>query len=82
VRALASGIGSSTILSTLGTARLVPVIVVLDEFEPLARREARHFPGPVPEAALANGAQAACDFAWHRRLQPPQTVSATPPGSP
>ena len=31
-------------LVDLGNARLVPVILVLDEFEPLARRELRHLP--------------------------------------
>ena len=32
-------------LVDLGHARLVPIAVVLDQFEPLARRELRHLPG-------------------------------------
>ena len=32
-------------LVDLGNARLVPVVLVLDQFEPFARREARHLPG-------------------------------------
>ena len=31
-------------LVDLGNARLVPIVVVLDQFEPLARREVRHLP--------------------------------------
>src|SRR3954463_14423815 len=63
VRALASGIGSSSILSVLGTRALSQYLSFLASSSRSRGVNADIFQGPVPEASLANAAQAACDFA-------------------
>ena len=70
-------------LVDLGNARLVPVIVVLDQLEPLARREARHLPRAGARGVLRESLPGGLRFglgvgALRRR----QTTSAISPGSP
>src|ERR1700730_13028577 len=63
VRALASGIGSNSILSTLGTRALSQYFSFFTSSSRSRGVKLDIFQGPVPEASFANAAQAACDFA-------------------
>ena len=70
-------------LVDLGNARLVPVIFVLHEFEPLARREARHLPGAGARGVLARTRPRRPSISpWRRRLPRHHKTSAISPGSP
>src|SRR6266436_5014773 len=63
VRAFASGIGSSTILSTLGMRSLFQYLSFFTNSSRSRGVKLDIFQGPVPDGSLANAAQAACDFA-------------------
>src|SRR5450755_1709643 len=62
VRALASGIGNSRSLSTLGTRALSQYWSFLASSSRSRGVKLDIFQGPVPDASFANAAQAACDF--------------------
>src|SRR5258707_4333872 len=63
VRALACGIGNSSILSTLGTRALSQYLSFFLSSSRSRGVKLDIFQGPVPDASRANAAQAACDFA-------------------